>query len=224
MPSILADYRTHVLNTLGDPTGNRYTTTQLDEAIRAALMEYSAAAPTLQNLAFLVVTTGRDHALTGTTNLNQIVAVQYPVDAADSNNNRVQVYYLSYYAGAPVLHLQFNMPQAGETINITYTASHTITNLDSALSTTIPTVDDALLTLGASAHAAIARSTQITEQMTQRASNSPQLAAWGQARLAEFRSALDSLAKTRSDIFVPQRAWQLDHWDRQPNYKDLPFI
>jgi len=223
MTTLLADYRTRLLNVLGDPSGNRYAVTQQDDAIRTALAEYSNANPDIKNLTFTAAAAGKDQIITGTSNLFQVIYVQYPTDL-DPTLNVVQAWYFNNMGGVPTLHFVFNQPQVGEQIDLAYTAAHTITNLDTAAATTVPPVHDALLCLGAAAHAAIARSTQITEQMTQRASNSPQLAAWGQARLAEFRVSLDLLSKSRSKIFFPNRGWALDQWDKKPTGRDLPFI
>lgn len=218
----LTAYRTRILAMLGDPSSNRYSATQVDEALRSALSEYSASYPTMNTLAFTVLTTGRVHAITGCLNVQFLTKVQWPA-AADPNVNVISAWYAVYAAGVPELHFNWDSPLVGDVINLAYAANHTINALDSATVTTIPPVHDSLIALGASAHAAIARSQQITEQMTSRASNAGQLANWGADRLAEFRAGLGLLAVSRFSLFQPRKGWPLDSWDRQ-NEQNLKFF
>jgi hypothetical protein len=207
---------------LGDPSGNRYAQTQTDEAIRTALSEYSTASPNVATAAFTVISAGREHAITGLVNCQFLTRVQWPADA-DPNNNVITTWFANYSDGIPMLHFQWDTLPIGAVINLAYAANHTISGLDSAAVTTTPPVHDSLLALGAAAHAAIARSTQITEQMTSRASNSGMLLTWGTARLQEFRAGLGMLTVTKTALFQPKKGWPLDSWDRQ-NEPNQPFF
>jgi hypothetical protein len=59
--------------------------------------------------------------------------------------------------------------------------------------------------------------------MTQRATNSAQLASWGETRLAEYRAGLGLLAVSKFSLFQPKKGWPLDRWDRQ-NEPNQPFF
>ena len=112
----------------------------------------------------------------------------------------------------------------GDVINLVYAASHTISGLDGSAVTSIIPVHDSLIATGAAAHAAISRATQITEQMTSRASNAPMLLAWGNERLTEFRAALAQLAITKVSMIGNYTALKLDHWDKDHDPYNLFFF
>ena len=217
----LSEYHTRILTTLGDPAGSRYTTNQLDEALRSALAEYSSAFPALSTASFTVAATGRVQTVTFLTNFLFFTLVQWPANP-DPKLNQVAAFHSAFAGGYPQIHFFWDTPQAGDVINVAYASSHTVLGLDNAWVTSVPPVHDSLLALGAAAHAAIARSTQIAEQMTSRVSNSVQLSSWGSDRLAEFRSGLAQLAISKSSL-INQGGWALDRWDR-PQDQPQPFF
>ena len=225
MTTTLADFTTRVLAMLGDVSANRYASAQTDEAIRAALAEYSRAAPAIVGASFTVTAAGKDQAITTlTTNIQFLTRVQWPADP-DPTINIIHAWYSTYPAGVPNLHLQWDAPQVGDIINLVYASNHTISGLDGGSTTTIPPVHKDLLAMGAAGHAAVDRSIQITEQMTQRASNASTLANWGALRLQEFKAALAILAMNRTSTFQPREGWKIDRWDRtnDPNNAAIPF-
>ena len=225
MTTTLADFTTRVLAMLGDVSANRYASAQTDEAIRAALAEYSRAYPAVAGASFTVTSPGKDQAITTLPAYIQFLTkVQWPADT-NPTNNIIHAWYATYPSGVPNLHLQWDQPAAGDVINLVYAANHTISGLDGGCATTIPPVHNDMLALGAAGHAAVDRSIQITEQMTQRASNAAILANWGAARLQEFRAALSLLAMNKSSIFQPREGWKIDRWDRtnDPDNAAIPF-
>jgi hypothetical protein len=210
MTVTLSTFRTRILLSLGDANGNRYATTQVDEALRLALAEYSQANPALFTATHTAVTTSRLQPVSGLTGLRFFTQVSWP-----DLTIPLQTWYPVSLAGTPYIHFTGpTYPTAGDSIALTYAAQQTITDLDDATSTTLPDIHTTFLAGGAAAHAAIARSIGITEQMTSRASNAGQLLSWGEDRLLKFRAALAELAIQKSATFPPLTGWKIDRWDR----------
>lgn len=207
------DYRSRILTILGDSTGSRYSQTQVDEALRSALDEYSTACPANARASFTVVIPGKRQTISGLSHFQFFIEVQWPADP-DPEVNRVKTWRSGFVDGVPQIQFSQERPQAGDVINLVFAAGHTIDGLDEAAVTTVPPVHESLLALGAAAHAAVARSTQISEQLTSRVSNATQLLTWGNDRLAEFRTILTTLALVKTNQASPG-GWTLDYWDRQ---------
>jgi hypothetical protein len=198
-----------ILALLGDSTSSRYSSTQVTEALTQALSEYSQASPALIPATLTAAVTARLQPVTGLSGLRFFTQVSWP-----DLTRPIQSWYPVSLSGASYLHFTGpSHPSAGDSIAVIYAADHTITDLNLALSTTVPQAHVSLLAQGAAAHAAIARSIKIIEQMTSRASNAVRLREWGDEQLLVFRTALADLAIQKSSLFPPFTGWKIDRWD-----------
>ena len=212
MTDDLSSYRSRVLAALGDPAGSRYSSAQVDDALRRALAEYSQASPALFETTLSVESPGRMQPVSGLLGLQFFTRVAWPDPEIP-----IYTWYALQVAGVPYIHFTTaRIPQAGESIRLMYAAKHTLSELDGAESGTVPEAHASLLAAGAAAFAAVARSSGVTEQMTSRASNAGQLLLWGQENLKTWRSALRELALQKSGPLAAASRWRLDRWDRRP--------
>ena len=146
----LAAYEARVLALLDDASQARYTTAQVDAALRWALNVYSQNRP-------LTLTYSLD------TDGNQ--TIELPDDFTGHRIMMVQLYdadiddirTLGFYAyerdESWFIMTTAETIDAGETLIITYAGEHTIDNLDSAAGTTIPTEHEEFIAIGAAGYA-----------------------------------------------------------------------
>ena len=81
MPLTLAQYRTRIAARLLDSSNAVYSTTTIDEALKAALHDYSAALPLTAETVLTLPGDGREVALNGVSNLLQVLEVWWPYDS-----------------------------------------------------------------------------------------------------------------------------------------------
>jgi len=208
----LASFRIRVLDILGNATVTRFANDILDEGLRSALTEFSNALPNVITAAEVVATTGREQTLS-ILDAKQILNVAYPYDVTDQTLNLQYSWYA--YRSNDTHVIQFSgdiIPQAGETMLITYAAPHSIDNLDSAVGTTVNDQYDTLLANGAAGFCAVMRASQVGESF--RTQDYARMQDWGLKSIAAFRA---TLARIRMDntyaIPVPQSGWRMDRKD-----------
>jgi hypothetical protein len=217
--STLAQLETRVLARLVDSSNAVYATATIDEALRTALSEYSAALPLASETYLTLPAAGREIALNSLSGLIAVLDVWWPYDP-DSETwppNMVSGFRVFWDDAQPVLLLASksgNQPQAGDNLRLWYTKPHTIQNLDSGDSTTVfPNHESALV--GAAAGYAAA-SQQLNQIGTVRIDPSevPALQAWAAARLAEWRAFLVQLAAASPSFGPPySEGWGIDKRD-----------
>ena len=149
--SAIAAYRTAVLLLLSDATNIIFSNTEVDQAIRWAMMEYSFKRPLLRTYQFSVISSTRIHNLPVDFVTKQVTKVELWNAIED------QIKELTYYAY--ILDEQWIIEtkypvQAGEVLQITYSTIHQIDGLDAAAGTTIPLADEAMLEIGAAGRSA----------------------------------------------------------------------
>lgn len=222
MPSTLAQLEARVGQFLMDATAAIWPAATVDEGLRLALHEYTQTIPCSMETVIEVPGAGREIALDGIDGLLDVTEVWWPFNSAVENwpPNKVKGFRLWWDDARPVLHLTADdgsQPQAGDEVRVWYTVPHTIQDLDSADATTLRTVDDTLIVLGASGHCCFSRSIDLTETATQAVTATPNYAALAARFLREFRYLL---AKLRPASPMPPGAapfgagWSLDAWDR----------
>lgn len=211
----LTVFRTRILQLLGDPSGTRYATATLDEALSQALEEYSVAVPNLIIEEFTVVSPGREQLITTVPSFLNVLQAVYPFEGGASEQHRSDAFYawhdgeyLALYIGGPAV------PAAGEVIQIYYTIPHSVENLNNAVATTINPAHDGLLSQGASAFCALLRAAQMVETPGKRLEDNANLQKWGQEQRSRFTSSLQSLANGHAHTpALPTAGWKLDGWD-----------
>lgn len=191
----LATLRDRVEEALVDSTNLIWATATLDEAVRQALHEYSAARPYVamvdQALTGLLSTNGREINVSGVTGLITVVEVWAPYAAADDRPN---VRKFNYWLDTGKLQLLDGAAlAAANTARIFYTKLHTLNGLDAANATTFRIGDDSLIVLGAVGYAALSRAVDLVEQVRVDLNAVEQLRSLGQTALENFRARLSPL-------------------------------
>lgn len=204
-----------------DATAVTWPPDTVAEALRLALHEYSQANPASMETVIDLPAAGREIALNDLDDLLDVTEVWWPYDSTTEEwpPNRVHGFRLWWDDAQPVLSLSSSdgsQPQAADEVRIWYTVPQTIQNLDGADITTLRTVDDTLIVLGAAGHCCFSRSVDLTETPASAVTATPNYAALGSRFLKEFRYLL---AKLRPASPMPPGAapfgagWSLDQWD-----------
>ena len=185
MPTTLATYRTRVSELLDDTTNARYTTAQIDTALRTALIDYSTYRPIKRT--YQLDTTG-----------DKVIAL--PADFTAMQITRVQLwntdpdqmidldYFVRLVDEAWTIEVENTIYPAGNILTITYTARQQIDSLDSAAGTTID--DDNLLAIGAAAYAAQSRAVSRAESINMQPGLQKQLIDLSTRYFSQFYSRL----------------------------------
>ena len=223
MGSTLAQLEARVGQFLMDATASIWPAATIDEGLRLALHEYSQTNPCSMETALVLPADGREIALNGVANLLDVTEVWWPYSSLAGAEvwppNRVAGFRLWWDDAQPVLHLTSkdgSQPQQGDELRLWYTVPQTIQNLDGGDITTLRTVDESLIVLGAAGHCCFSRSVDLTETAASSVTATPNYAALGSRFLKEFRYLLAKLrpASPTSPGASPFGAgWALDSWD-----------
>ena len=181
MSLTLTQYRTRIAELLDDTSGARYTSNQIDDALRLALNDYSTIRPIKRTY---MLDTSDDRVMT------------LPADFAAVHITRVQKYssdpnlMTDYDFIARLVDEQWTVEvpgmifPAGYYLVVTYAARHSIDGFDSASGTTID--DDNLLCLGAAGYAAQTRAVSRAETINMQPQVQRQLLDMANQYLGQF--------------------------------------
>lgn len=207
----LTDLQTKVLMLLGDPSGARYTTAQIIDALRLALADYSRHASQFFKYTFTLAVDGRDQFLpTSGSNIDRIIQAWYPYTPGDDNPPVLENFYST--SGSAPLHIgSSRFPVAGDSILLFCSKPHTIQGLDAAAITTVPFANHIILIVGAAAYASVMRSGTMAEAYTAKQN----LIAFSNQMMNLFSFYLSSLRaeSARTDAIFQSSSWKLDQWD-----------
>jgi hypothetical protein len=151
----IASFRTAILALLIDPNKTIFTNNDVDQALRWALLEYSSRRPLIRTYDFTVDATTGIHNLPADFITRHITKVE--LWAENSDDKLDLTYYAFYRDEGWMIQTQYQV-EAGEILEISYSAVHQVDGLDSAAGTTVPLADEPLLHIGSAGHAAQMRS------------------------------------------------------------------
>lgn len=221
--STLAQLQARVAARLVDAANSVFSTATLDEALRSALSDYTAAAPLTAETVITLPGAGREIALNNVTGLSGVTDVWWPYDTAAAvadevwPPNRVRGFRVWWDDAQPVLFLESfegAQPQPDDELRLWYTRPHTIQNLDSAAVTTLPAHHESALVTGAAGYAALSENVDQIGALHLDPTESAELRRWGSARLAEFQHFL---ATVRAAAPAPGPAfaagWRMDRYE-----------
>jgi len=189
--------RDRVKAVLQDASADRWSTDDLDEAIRRTLELYSDRNPHQAIVALTLESPGREIDLSTIPNLARVEKVWWdynPDDPGSPPNWR----HFEVWPGAILYIDDEDQPAAGDVVRIWYTTPHTLNGLDGAEATTIPVQDVGALVVGAAALAAQSRAIELAEELNVDRDVVDRLTAWADTQLKSFR------AQIRQDL----PAWQ----------------
>jgi hypothetical protein len=220
--STLAQLEARLAARLVDAGNAVFATATLDEALRAALSDYTAAAPLTMETVLVLPGDGREIALSGVDGLTGVTDVWWPFDPGSEiwPPNRVRGFRLWWDDAQPVLFLESaagGAPREGDALRLWYTRAHTIESLDAGALTTLPAHHESGLVTGAAGYAAVSENIDQIGALHLDLTETDELRRWGSARLAEFERFLGAL---RAAAPAPGPAfgagWVLDAYADQP--------
>ncbi len=218
--STLAQLEARLAARLVDVSNAVFAVTTLDEALRAALSEYTAAAPLGMETVLTLPGDGREIALNGVDGLIAVTDAWWPYDSDGAEvwpPNRVRGFRLWWDDAQPVLSLESDrsgQPQAGDELRLWYTRAHTIQNLDGGALTTLPAHHESALVTGAAGYAALSENVDQIGALHFDPTETAELRRWGTARLAEYHSFLNTLRPTAPAAGPAFGAgWVLDRYE-----------
>lgn len=191
----LADLRDLVESDLVDASNLTWSTTELDRAIRQALVRYSFVRP-LQAVTTIDAVDGREYDLTDLTGLIDVEAVWWPYDAVDTAALPVWCQFELWQNNTVLFLKSADCPSVGDKpLRVFYTCAHTIKDLDGASSSTYFEADEEILVLGAVAYAAVQQGRYTLDAVNVSARVPDHFMAWAKARMEEFERELARLAR-----------------------------
>jgi hypothetical protein len=196
--STLAQLQTRLAARLVDAANTVFAALTLEEALRAALSDYTAAAPVSMETVLTLPGAGREIALNGVSGLLGVTDVWWPYDTLSETwpPNRVRGFRLWWDDAQPVLLLASHrgaQPQAGDDVRVWYTRAHTVQNLDGGALTTLPAHHESALITGAAGYAALSENVDQIGALHLDPTETAELRRWGTARLAEYHTFLNTL-------------------------------
>jgi hypothetical protein len=199
MTTTLTTIRDRVETILADTANNIWTTSDLDEAIRQSLAAYSQARPVTNITTLTLTTDGREIDTSSISNLDTIIEVWINYDSEDPDHPPSKRPFRFWPDEQLIYIMGAYEPTAGDVARIFYTTPHTLSGLDSATTTTIPTAHDTIITQGAAAYAALSRALDLNEQVTIDRSAVEQQQAWSDALMSQFKQALTRVTAGATD-------------------------
>ncbi len=185
--SDLAEFRTAVLQLLDDPASARYTTDLVERALRQSLREYSRRRPLLATLN--VDGTG-DSLLELPADFQPMQVLMVELHEETALPQSELRFYAYHQDGQWCLHLMDAAPAATQSLDVTYTTTHSIDGLDGAAGTTLPLEDESAVQLGAAGYAALYRAVSRAESANLQPELARKLIDLAAAFLREFRASI----------------------------------
>jgi len=167
----------------------QYDQDDITEAIRYALHRYNEIVPDRTITTLTLTSTGREIDISTITNYHTIEQVWLNYDAS-APEHPPRWADCELWPGDILYVDEGNEPQSGDVVRIWYTRLHTVTGLDSASATSLPTEHDTLIVIGASGFAAQERVQDEGRRYVPR-----KLREWAKVRLREFERGLKHLAR-----------------------------
>ena len=198
--STLAQLQARLAARLVDAANTVFAAGTLEEALRAALSDYTAAAPLTMETVLVVPGDGREIALNSVAGLIGVTDVWWPYDSESASPawppNRVRGFRLWWDDAQPVLFLESaggGLHLAGDEVRLWYTRAHTLQDLDGGALTTVPAHHESQLVTGAAGYAALSENLDQIGAIKLDPTETDELRRWGSARLAEFDRFLAAL-------------------------------
>ena len=193
MAETLVTIRDRVELLLQDSGNAKYTTGLIDEMIRQALTLYNEKLPLRELDTVTLSAAGREIDISSVT-FRTIERVWWDYDSTDPehppNWREFEV-----WDNQEVLYIKdSDEPASGDVVRLWLARDHTISGLESAAATTIPTNHTHILTWGAAGYAALSRALVVAELSNVNKWAERNLREWGEDQLLKFVESLDNLA------------------------------
>jgi len=178
--------RARVQSRLQDSGASRWSSTDIDDAIREALEQYSQVSPDHTIGTVTLSADGREIDISSLTDVVRVEKVWWDYDSSSPgyppNWRQFEV-----WPGSIIYIDDDDEPQDGDIVRIWYTKMHTVKGLDSATATTVPEEDVSYLVSGAAMFAARARAVELSETLTVDKEVVDRLIEWAKEEGKNFR-------------------------------------
>jgi hypothetical protein len=217
--SDLATIRARVERKLWDETNAVWSDDVIDEAIWTALDEFSQVFPQTTSEVITLDADGREIDISDLDGLLNVTRVYWPYDSSEETwpPNRVKGFRLEWIAGDPILTftaIDGDQPQTDDEVKIWYTCRQTIDDLDSETETSLNSLQETLIIIGAAGYAVQGRGLDLLRISEIDPDLVTKYEKWADGRLLEFRAKLEQLrgesARAGESFATP---WTLDKWD-----------
>ncbi len=178
---------------LADPANAEWSTSELDQAIRLALADLSVALPVEAAATLDAADETWEYSLGTISGLVEVTEVWYPYLAGDVLYKRAHPIPWRRIDDSTLMIEPADDPDASYDLRVFYTRCQTVAGLDSATTTTVNEAEKALLVRGAAAFAALARSRDVTNEVTIGSAVPERLREWGLAMMQRFVNGLEAL-------------------------------
>jgi len=206
--------RERLETTLQDAGHERWSSDDLDEALRRAMEEFSLVEPHEQVTTVTLSSTGREIDISSLSGCLQVSRVWWPYDAADPE---YPPRWRPFEIWGDTLYLDTDSePAAGDVVRLWHTSQHTLDGLDGASSTTLPADAETILIAGAAGFAAQARAAELSETLNVDAGVVQRLSDYARQQLAAFHILLTVRARQAAarQAGIAQ-APALDRWEKR---------
>ncbi len=190
----LSDLRDRVEALLTDASNAEWSTGELDNALRLAMAELSTVLPVRAVTTKDAVDDTWEYDLSAVSGLANVVEVWYPYLSTSDTYKQPHPVRFRMLTDAVLLLECDERPDSTFARRIFSHTVHTLAYLDWAAAPSVDGAEKAALVLGAAGYAAIAKSRDVTNEVTIGAEVPARLEKWGNARLSEFRERIVGLA------------------------------
>jgi hypothetical protein len=210
----LDDWRDRLESALQDASNLRWSTDDLDEAIRKAIEEYSLVDPFEQVTTLTLAAAGREVDISTLTGRLRVTRAWWPYTSTAPEH---PPNWCTFEEWGDVLYLDTGTePAIGDVVRVWYVAMHQLEGLDSATATTLPDDAETIVLTGAAGLAAQARAAELPESLNVDSDVVKRLTTYAAARLADFHAWLTLKARqnaAKASGIAP--APRLDRWDQR---------
>lgn len=196
--SDLSTLRGRVEKFLVDQTNTVFSNDTIDEGIRMALKDYNAVSAQRADTTITLSTTAREIDISSVSPIRSVERIWIPYTASAPEHPPRQRRFEHWPAQQKIFVTDRETPSASQVARIFYTLPHTIDNLDSETSTTIPSEDYSTIVLGAAGYSATSRSLDIAEEVTIDRDTQDKINDWGNGVLERFNKQLDQIGQRES--------------------------
>jgi hypothetical protein len=218
----LTTIQDRVADMLADAGLATYSSGNLQESLQRALDEYSQYNPLSAETVITLPGDGWEVALNGIEGLLRVTAVHWPYDTtlseAEQYTNKISHWFLWWDDAQPVITLvttDGDEPKMADELRLWYEKTHTIEGLGSGTLTTLPTLHESILVVGAAGFAAMTQAEALMIATDSDMYATTLLATWGRTKEREFRLLLANLANQINRSGPVNAGWTLDKWDRK---------
>ena len=213
MATTLASLTDRVEEILADSGNAIWTAGNIEEAIRQALHTYSKARPRHRETSLTLTADGREISTSTITDLVSVTEIWVDYDSSDPAFPPPIRPFRHWKDIGTIYVMGQHEPKNAEVVRVFYTALHLINSLDSAASTTVPDEDITALAHGAAGYAAASRAVDLAEMISVDRQAVDRMDKWAQARLTEFRIALQAIARSIQDPTAHVPTGTLDRFE-----------